>query len=97
MREYGSYPLSNQGRGSVTEGYDEYEDLGYGSGFGQVATPTPTFPVTVAPPQSLIQQVTGFFGSPFGLLFLVAGGIFVADRLGYIDVSEILKGKGIRD
>ncbi len=77
-------------------GFDAYpfegsESFGYEGDLGQVPTTSPNVPVVVTPTSlSLIQQMESFFKSPWGFLFLVAGGLFAAHHLGYLDLRKLI-------
>jgi hypothetical protein len=68
-------------------GFELYGDV---EGLGQA--PTPNVPVVVIPaPVSLTQQITNFLRSPFGIMALVASGLFIANWLGYIDLRKMFE------
>ena len=58
---------------------------------GQVTPPTQRVPMVTTPALMVLQKVESFFRTPFGFILIVGGGLFLAHRLGYLNLKKMFQ------
>ena len=79
MGDFEAYPGS---------GYNLYEVEG---DLGQVTLPSQEVPMVTTPALTILQKVESFFRTPFGFILIVGGGLYLAHRLGYLNLKKMLQ------